>query len=144
MKLQEIVSALARETPDVVGVVLCDFEGESVVSAEGSATLSADACARAREHVPSAMALNTPVQDFLLRLAAAEPCGPLRLFGQEGVKAGAGHLRTLELRHETLDVYVAALPEDYYLFLVTHRSAFREKLRVALEAAGRRIAPELL
>lgn len=76
-ELEALLEALCDRLPSAIGAVLCDFEGESVVAALGAAPVPPDAEARAREHVPRALALTMPVKEFLIRLAGAEPCALL-------------------------------------------------------------------
>lgn len=143
MELQEIVDDLAAQVPGSIGAVLCDFEGETVVLARGDANAPDEAEDMARDHLPKAMALTMPVQEFLLRLGGAEPCGLLRMFGELGAKGGAGQLTHLELRYETVDLLVDRLPNDFYLVLVLRRPAVSGVARHAARIAARLLSPHV-
>lgn len=120
---------LCQAVPSAIGAVLCDFEGETVVSALGPAAPPKEAELRAKEHVPRALALTMPVGEFLVRLVGAEPCALLRLFGDGGRVRGAGELAALEVQYEEVELLIRRLPNDFYLVLVLRRPAVRGTAR---------------
>jgi hypothetical protein len=140
MELSHIVQALCARTPAAIGAVLCDFEGETVVSALGSERAPPEAEARARDHVPSALSLTMPVSEFLVRLAAAEPCALLRLFGDISRGKGAGELAILELRYAEVEMLIQRLPNDFYLVLLLRRPAVTALARQRVTEAGALLA----
>lgn len=143
MELQTILDDLAGAVPKAIGAVLCDFEGETVVASLGAARAPEQAEALAREHVPRSMALAMPVQEFLVRLAGAEPCALLRMFSLLGDKHGTGALSTFELRYDEVDVLVDRLPNDFYLVLLLRRPAVIGHARHHLRRAGRALGPHV-
>jgi hypothetical protein len=127
--LESIVRALCADLPRAIGVVLCDWEGEAVVCAVGSAEPPEEAEARVKEHVPQKMALNMPIAEFLIRLAGAEPCGLLRSFEASGSKTGAGGLEAIEVRYESVEMIVHRLPNEFYLMVLLRRPAITAEAR---------------
>lgn len=113
-----ILQELCAGVPGCIGAVMCDFEGETVVTALGKTSVPEEAEEKAREHVPKQMALDMPVAEFLIRLAGAEPCALLSMLAQRNQKYGAGALGRLELRYEQVELFVDRLPEDFYVVLV--------------------------
>ena len=100
---------------------MCDYEGESVVTRLGAVELPAEVEARARSHVPQSVELSVATGEFLLRLAGAEPCALLALFGRRSAAGGAGELEALEIGFESVGLVVTRLPEDYSLVVVLDR-----------------------
>lgn len=139
-ELEALLEALCDRLPSAIGAVLCDFEGESVVAALGAAPVPPDAEARAREHVPRALALTMPVKEFLIRLAGAEPCALLRLFGAPAALHGGGAIEWLELRYEAIDMLVRRLPSDFYLVVVLRRPAVIAEAKRAMAAISPALA----
>ena len=140
MDLSQPLVALCGAVPKAIGAVLCDFEGETVVSALGRAPPPPEAAARAKDHVPKALALTMPVGEFLVRLGGAEPCALLPLFGDRGRARGAGELRTLVLRYAAIELLIQRLPNDFYLVLVLARPAVRALAERHLLAAAAQLA----
>jgi hypothetical protein len=140
VELEAIVSDLCARLPCAIGAVLCDFEGEAVCCALGSADAPAEAEKRAREHVPRTLELTMPVAEFLIRLAGAEPCGLLRMFEASSEKHGTGHLCSLEMRYGEVEMLVKKLPNDFYLVLVLRRPAISAEARRLVVEAGARLA----
>lgn len=138
MELQEILDRLVASLPDAIGAVLCDFEGETVVAALGPARAPHEAETYAREHLPRSMAVSMPVQEFLVRLAGAEPCALLRLFQEQSHLHGSGTLTMLELRYVDVDMIVDRLPNDFYLVALLRRPTIvgqaKRHVRVAADA----------
>ncbi len=138
MELQEIVDRLVAALPEAIGAVLCDFEGETVVTALGAARAPHDAESYAREHLPRSMAVAMPVQEFLVRLAGAEPCALLRMFQAQNEAHGSGALAMLELRYKDVDMIVDRLPNDFYFVALLRRptilGAARRHVRAAADA----------
>lgn len=141
--LHESLVALCRGVPSAIGAVLCDPEGETVVSALGSAPAPAAAEQRAREHVPRALELSMPVAEFLVRLAGAEPCALLNLFDGFIRKHRGGLVRALHFRYAEIELLVRRLPEDFYVVLVVRRAAESASARRQLDAAARTLAQAL-
>lgn len=112
--LRALVADIAR-SPQVIGAVLCDDEGEAVFVSSGEAELPSGATARASEHMPRTMALDVPERDFLLRLGSAETCGLLRVLQRVAQTRGAGAVEFVHLRYAHVDVILRALPEDFYV-----------------------------
>jgi hypothetical protein len=139
--MEAIVRELCARVPRAIGAVLCDFEGESVVCALGSERAPPEAEARAKDHVPKTMSLTMPVAEFLVRLAAAEPCALLRMFQQSSSKGGVGQLAMLEMRYEEVEMLVQCLPNDFYVVLVLRRPAITAEARNALSRASKDLAP---
>lgn len=136
MTFEEILGQLTRTVPEALGAIVCDFEGETVVSVVGGAPLPRDAEARAMEHVPKRIPLEMPIGEFLIRLAGAEPCSILRHIDQQGRSLGAGGIRSLHARYESVEVLVDPLPSDYYLVLVLKRPALAAHARFELRKAS--------
>ena len=107
--------------PHAIGAVLCDQQGESIVSALGRAQVPPLARERAQDHVPSRLDLNIPVGEFLVRLAGAEPCALLRQIQATQNERNAGTLAAYVARYDEVDVVVEQLPDDLYLFVVVRR-----------------------
>lgn len=132
--------------PGAFGAVLCDFEGETVVARRGPAELPEPALEEARRHVPERLGSRIAPADFLLRLAAAEPCALLALFARQGEAAGAGALEALELGYARVGLLAVRLPEDYYLVVLLDRRAgasfglARRVAQAVLPAIAREIA----
>lgn len=143
MEFTDILEALCQQVPEAIGAVLCDFEGETVVTALGRAAPPHDAIVRAQEHVPKAMALSMPVAEFLVRLAGAEPCALLRQFADVGVRRQAGGLRTLEMQYREVQTFACRLPEEFYVVLVTRRPALSGRARACVSRAAAALAPHL-
>lgn len=141
--LELILRDLCGAVPEAIGAVLCDFEGERVVSVLGAAEPPAEAVARAKEHVPRALALSMPLGEFLIRLAAAEPCALLGLFGAAARTHRAGPVASLTLQHQRVELQVFRLPDDFYLCLVLRRPVVSALARRHGEHAARRLAPAL-
>ena len=120
----ETVIEEAAAIPGAFGAVLCDFEGESVVARLGLNQLPSEIENEARKHVPDALRSELSVGEFLLRLAAAEPCSMLLTFGRSP-EAEAGRLHILEIGFARVGLVVMTLPEDFYLVIVLDRQRTR-------------------
>lgn len=142
-ELSAILDDLCRASPSVIGGVVCDFDGETVVSAVGAAGLPPGAELRALEHVPRTMTLAMPVAELLVRLAGAEPCALLRLFGGSSGQLGAGPVEVLRLRYEAVELIVRTLPDDYYLVMVLARPAVSAPLERRIAAVWPRLAAQI-
>jgi hypothetical protein len=138
--IEEALDALLEEVPEAIGAVVCDFEGEAVVSSMGAAPLPREAEERVMEHVPKRIALDVPIGHFLMRLGGAEPCALLRTIDHLGCQRGAGSFRSLHLAYERVEILVDPLPSDYYLVLVLRRPALASHARFHLQRATHRIA----
>ena len=114
---------MCDKVPEVIGAVLCDQQGESIVSAMGQSDVPDAARALAKEHVPTRMGLNMPVSEFLVRLAGAEPCALIRQLQMAQNESDAGTLDAYVARYAAVDVVVEQLPEDLYLFVALRRPA---------------------
>lgn len=123
--------------PQVIGAVLCDQQGESIVSALGSADVPPMARQRAKDHVPTNMGLNMPVSEFLVRLAGAEPCALMRQLQMAQIERGAGALDGYVARYADVDVVVEQLPEDLYLFVALRRPVTLGHVRFYTQQAAR-------
>lgn len=139
-RLDQAVSQ-AAEVPGVLGAVLCDHEGETVVARLGATPIPAEVASEARRHVPRTLRDTVATGEYLLRLAGAEPCALLALFAQKCQAVGAGRLEALELGFQAVGLLVTRLPEDFYLVMVLDRrgpNGFGPARR-----AARRLAPVL-
>jgi len=143
VELERILEALCAKVPEAIGAVLCDFEGETVVTALGRAEPPVEAAARAAEHVPKNLALTMPVAQFLVRLAGAEPCAPLRLFSETCLRHRVGELGALEAQYATVELLVERLPEDFYVVVVLRRPALPGRARYHLRRAAVALAPHV-
>ncbi|MBK8013317.1 MAG: hypothetical protein IPK13_18425 [Deltaproteobacteria bacterium] len=143
MELEEILQALCGRVPEAIAAVLCDFEGELVVSARGEAQLPEGAEESLFDHVPRARRLTIPEPEYLLRLAAAEPCAILRMFHESGARIGLGALREIEVRYASVDMLVRQLSHEYYVVLFLRRPSLMALARHGLRAAGLAIEPHL-
>jgi hypothetical protein len=144
LELEAILHALCAAVPAAIGAVLCDFEGETVVAALGTAAPPAAALARAQDHVPRAIALHMPLPAFLMRLAGAEPCALLRLFSEAAAHGHAGGLAGFTVRYAEVELLVERLPEDFYLVLAVRRPAVSALAQRAAREAVERLRPHLL
>ena len=142
MDLEAELRTLCAVTPDVIGAVLCDFEGESVAAAMGVAAVPEAAHALAADHVPRTMRLEMPVEAFLLRLGAAELCAFLRSVDASSKTTGGAAVQ-LHLHYENVSLLVHGLPNEFYLVLVVRRPAPTAVLNRALGRAAARISPEV-
>ena len=138
--LEETLERLMHAVPEAIGAVVCDFEGEAVVSSLGDAPLPHEAVDHAMDHVPKQIPLQMPIGQFLMRLAGAEPCALLRMIDQHGLKRGAGTVRSLHVCYEKVEILVDPLPSDYYLVLVLRRPALASHARFHLRDATLRIS----
>lgn len=141
--LKAPLQQLCARVPEAVGAVLCDFEGETVVTRLGAAAPPSAAALRAQDHVPKTLAMQMPVAEFLMRLAAAEPCAPLRHFAACTRAGGFGAVHGLEARYAEVEILTECLPEDFYLVLVLRRPSLSFRARHHLQQAARRLAPQL-
>lgn len=139
MEIQAIIQELCTKVPAAIGAIVCDFEGEAVVCARGRAAAPVEAAARAREHVPRAIELTMPIEEFLMRLAGAEPCGLIRMFEASGLRRGLGALATLEIRYSNVEMLVHKLPNDFYLMLLLRRPAVTAEARRFVSEASDRL-----
>lgn len=132
MALDEVVQALCDGIAASIGAVVCDYEGETVVSANGRAGVPQGAVERALSQLPRTMQSAVSSREFLLRVVGAEPCGLLRSFGERAQARGVGALDGFEARFAEVDLLVRRLPEDYYVVLALRRPCVmaiaREKL----------------
>lgn len=142
--LEGPLRALCAAVPEAIGAVLCDFEGETVVTVLGGAEPPVEAQARAQEHVPKTLALTMPVAEFLMRLAAAEPCAPLRAFDARTRALGFGGVASLGARYAEVEVLTECLPEDFYVVLVVRRPSLSMRARHHLRRAAVALAPEVV
>ncbi len=140
MTLESELERLIAAVPEAIGAIVCDFEGETVVVALGSASLPREAEARALEHVPRRISLEMPVAEFLMRLGGAEPCAILRIAEDAGRRRGGGGIRSLHARYRAVEVLVDPLPEGYYLVLVLRRPALASHARFRLQDASQRLS----
>jgi hypothetical protein len=138
--IEAALERLMQEIPEAIGAVVCDFEGETVLSSLGAAPLPPEAEEKAKDHVPKQIPLEIPLGQSLLRLAGAEPCAILRLLDQHGQRRGAGTVRSLHMCYERVEVLVDPLPSDYYLVLVLRRPALASHARFRLQDATQRIS----
>ncbi len=115
----------AAAVPGALGAVLCDFEGEAVVTRWGVGPLPPDVEAEAQKHVPNAVRSQVSVGQYLLRLAAAEPCALLMTFSRKTLSRHGGPLDTLEIAYRNVGLVVLSLPEDFYLVIVLDRKRIR-------------------
>jgi hypothetical protein len=141
--LQLRLGALCAELPDALGAVLCDYDGERVVSADGAAEIPEAALAAAARHVPRTLDAPDERRRFLLSIAGAEPCGPLAALGAVAERSGVGALSELGWTFRDVAVLVATLPDDYYLVLALRRPTVIAPAWRALRAAARDLAAEL-
>lgn len=125
--------------PEVIGAVLCDQQGETIVSALGRAPVPPEAREKAQEHVPSRLDLNIPVGEFLVRLAGAEPCALLRSLQVTHAERGAGALDAYVARYGTVDLVVEQLPDDLYLLVVLRRPASVGRTRHYTQQAAKQL-----
>lgn len=123
MSLEAEVQSLCVHIPEAIGAILCDFEGERVVSALGSAPLPPIAAAQALDHVPRNLSLSVPPAEFLLRLCGAELCGLMERFQQISTDHQLGDPYGLELSYRGVRLCAAALPEGYFLLVVMRSPA---------------------
>ena len=93
------------------------------MSALGSGEVPPTARERATDHVPDRMEINMPVNEFLVRLAGAEPCAIIRQLQAAQNERGAGTLDAYVARYAEIDLIVEQLPEDLYLFVALRRPA---------------------
>lgn len=140
MELQAIVQNLCARVPKAIGAVVCDWEGEAVCCALGNAEAPKDAFLRAQEHVPRAITLAMPVSEFLVRLAAAEPAGLLRVFGQSGERFGTGGITSMEMSYAEIAVLIDRLPNDFYLMLLLRKPAVTATAKHHMDEASRLLA----
>ncbi len=118
-----MVQVVCDRIPRAIGAVLCDQHGETIVSVLGAADVPPEARDRAKEHVPTRIGLNMPVNEFLVRLAGAEPCALLRQLQVANDGYAAGVLDGYVARYAEVDLIVEPLPEDLYLLVVLRRPA---------------------
>jgi hypothetical protein len=135
MELDGILENLCAAVPEAIGAVLCDYEGETVVSVIGSAGVPPEAKTEALQHVPKTIGVPAAVEEFLVRLAGAEPCALLRGFGTAAAGRGAGILSALECRYEHVELLIQCLPNDYYIVLILRRPAITASARRYLTSA---------
>lgn len=144
MELEEILEALVGAVPDAIGAALCDFEGETVVTALGAAAPPPEAAAQATDHVPRTLELAMPVAEFLVRLAGAEPCSTMRLLDETSTRHGAGSITAFEVRYAAVELLVRRLPEDFYVVLVLRRPALTARAEHHLRKAATALAPHVV
>jgi hypothetical protein len=142
--MQAVLDAFCAETPEAIGAVVCDDEGETVVSALGAAVVPRDADVRAREHVPRSMTLHMPVGEFLVRLVGAEVCAVLRALDRTSRWGAAGPVRVVHLAYREVELLSRTLPEDYYLVVVLRHPRVVGAVRRRVEAAARVLARDIL
>lgn len=143
MEMNAIIERLCRQVPRAIGAILCDYEGEAIACALGAAPAPDEAQLRAKEHVPKAIELTMPVNEFLIRLAGAEPCGLIRSFGQTAQKSGAGDLASLEIRYREVEMLVESLPNECYLVLVLRRPVITAEARRIMSEASRLLSSQV-
>lgn len=129
MSLEAEVQSLCVQIPEAIGAILCDFEGERVVSALGSAPLPPVAAAQALDHVPRNLSLSVPPAEFLLRLCGAELCGLMERCQQIASSQQLGEPQSLELSYRGVKLCAAALPEGYFLLVVMRPEALSAQAR---------------
>lgn len=142
--MEATLQALCARTPEAIGAVVCDDEGETVVSALGRARPPAEADARAREHVPRSMTLHMPVGEFLVRLVGAELCALLRAIDGAGRSKTAGALRGLHLAYRGVELVCRSLPDDYYLLVVLSSPRTLAPIQRRIDAAARVLARDII
>ncbi len=133
------MQVVCDKVPEVIGAVLCDQQGESIVSALGTADAPPEAHDKAKEHVPTQMGLSMPVGEFLVRLAGAEPCGLIRQLQMAQNERGAGTLDAYVARYAEIDIIVEQLPEDLYLFVALRRPASIGRTRFFTRQAAKEL-----
>ncbi|MEL7370821.1 MAG: hypothetical protein AAFN74_18010 [Myxococcota bacterium] len=143
IEFQDIVQVICDRVPEVIGAVLCDQQGETIVSAMGRSEVPPEANERAKEHVPHTMDLDMPVNEFLVRLAGAEPCGLVRQIQAAQNERAAGTLDAYVARYAEVDLIVEQLPEDLYLFVALRRPASIGAARRFTRIAARELEPFL-
>ena len=139
IELQNIVQVVCDRVPEVIGAVLCDQQGETIVSALGQATVPPEANERAKDHVPNRIDLNIPVGEFLVRLAGAEPCAVIRQLQAAQTEQGAGSLDAYVARYSQVDLIVEQLPEELYLFIALRRPASVGRTRFYTRRAAQQL-----
>jgi hypothetical protein len=139
MQIEEVVQLLCAEIPEAIGAIVCDYEGESVVYALGPAEPPDGAEESARSRIPRTLGSKISITEFLLRIAGAEPCSLLTLFGERSLSRGAGEIVSLDLRFEQVDLLIRRLPDGYYVMVALRRPALRGQAKSSLEAAQRRL-----
>lgn len=142
--MQAVLDAFCAETPEAIGAVVCDDEGETVVSALGSAKPPPAAEARAREHVPRSMTLHMPVGEFLVRLAGAEICAVLRALERAGRAKAAGGPEDVHVAYREVELLSRTLPEDYYFVVVLREPRVVGTIRRRMDATARALARDIL
>lgn len=140
MDLDAVVRQLCDRLPEAIGAVLCDFDGEAVVSAVGHAPAPQGAEVLARARIPRALASEVSLTDFLMRVSGAEPSAFLRAFDEQTRTRGLGPLEAVDLRFDEVDVLVRRLPEDYYVMLALRRPSRPSAARQEIEEARRSLA----
>ena len=143
MNALELAMIEVASVNNAYGAVLCDFEGEAVCVALGTASLSASAQVEARRHIPQSIGLGNSAGEYLLRLVAAEPCALLAELSRKADQVGVGQLTSFELRFEHVDVLVERYPEDYYLVAVLRRPTVTALARRAMYRVRDRILQEI-
>ena len=139
-ELEAIVRDLCARVPRAIGAIVCDWEGEAIACALGRIGVGKEAEERAKEHVPRAISLTMPVPEFLVRLAAAEPAGLLRMFGQTGERFGTGGLTSMEVAYRDIAILIDRLPNDFYLMMLLRRPAVTSTAKHYMDEASRLLA----
>src|SRR5262245_18853795 len=140
LDLEEIVRSLLAELPEAIGAIVCDGEGEAVVSVLGASPPPPGAEEQARSRIPSKLAPAMSLSEFLLRVGGAEPCGLIAQLEECGTTRRVGALDGFDLRFSELDVLVRRLPEQYYVMLALRRPSARALAGARLETARARLA----
>lgn len=144
MRGLEAALSAAAEVQGVLGAILCDGEGEAVLTRVGPSPLSPPMEREARSHVPDSLHSEEALVDFLLRLAGAEPSALLASLRARTVAGGGGELEGLEIGFRAVRVVVVELGKEYYLVTVLDRASARgfaearrmaERVRPALKNA---------
>lgn len=126
--MEQVLKALCARVPAAIGAVVCDDEGETVVSVLGRAPPPEAAEQRARDHVPRSMALHMPVGEFLVRLVGAEVCAVLRAVDHRSRAKAAGAVFGMHIAYREVDLLLSTLPDDYYVVVVLRRPVVVEPI----------------
>ncbi len=139
---QALLDELVLQVP-MIGAVVGDFEGETVVAALGEQQLSASVLASANSHIPQQMSLSMSPAMFLLRLAGAESSALLHQLREIHASQDGGAVRNVEWNYCQLRYVFALMPEDYWILVVQPSSTPAGALRWRLRSLAPRMADSL-
>lgn len=117
MSLESLLDT-ASQCPGTFGVLLCDYEGETVMSRFGDTEVSSVVLDAAASQLPGSLRTKVEAKEYLLRVVGAELCPLLAQFDRVTQNADEGPLIGFELVFEHIDLVVRRLPDDYYLAFV--------------------------